>query len=650
MTSPRATRRHALIAIVAVWALVLGGLGWATWSAVELDRHVAHDAWQRSCAELRALALSELDAVVAPVLYRESARPYNHFRRYYKPTEALNEENRSVIEEPIVLASPLSVGPPKPDWVLLHFQTRETDGEPVWSSPQLTEEGLFGIPVGEFPVEDRHRMASAENWLAAMRDRYTPTFLMNELETAVATRSENQEHLLGESAASLEAQSPTGRYTAQGALPTDVSRGATEFVRRGVRLLRMERESNVELCVPETVALENLDADVDPLLATDGQTAACVSVEHGPMTPLWLDLIEGGPKQPAFVRTVVVEGDVACNLQGVLLDWERLRSELLVAVKRAYPEAEIEPVGTAAPVAPSLRDYLMQTIPARLVPGTPAVALIAPLSSGLKVGLSVAWLATVLALLAIAYGVMKYVTLAERRMRFVAAVTHELRTPLTSFQLYTDLLADEPDSKSEHQSNYIETLRKESKRLGRLVENVLAYSRIGDSLPTLHPCAVRPRALLDAAEAATAGQCKAAGKELVVRSLCRDDLTIETDPEFVVQILTNLLENACKYSARAADPRIWLTVSEAAEGWLTFEVDDAGPGVPAHDRRNVFRPFRRSEPGDGGQSSGIGLGLGLALSRYWATCLGGRLALRRSTREAGGYSAFALSLPADALR
>ncbi len=650
MTSPRETRQHALMAIVVIWVLVLGGLGWATWSAVELDRHVAEDTWQRSCAELRALALSELDAVVAPVLYRESARPYNHFRRYYKASEALSEEKQPVVGEQVFLASPLSVGPPKPDWVLLHFQSRETDGEPIWSSPQLTEEGQFGVPIGEFPAEDRRRIASAENWLAAMRDRYTPTFLMNELETAVATRSENQARLLGESAALLEPQSTMGGSAVQTTLRDDASGGESEFVRRGVRLLRMERESNVELCVPEKVAMENLDADVDPLLAIEDQAAGCVSVEHGPMTPLWLELIEGGPKQLAFVRTVIVEGDVACNLQGVLIDWEHLRHELQVAIKRAYPEADIEPVGTAALVGPSLRDYLMQTIPARLVPGPPAVAVIAPLSSGLIVGLSVAWLATILALSAIAYGVMKFVTLAERRMRFVAAVTHELRTPLTSFQLYTDLLADEPDSKTERSSQYVETLRKESQRLGRLVENVLAYSRIGDSLPTLQRGEVRPQALLDAAKKATANQCEACGKKLIIESRCRDDFFIETDSEFVAQILINLIENACKYGASAADSRIWLTAFEASEGWVTFEVDDAGSGVPAHDRRNVFQPFRRSEPGDGGQSSCIGLGLGLALSRYWATCLGGRLVLHRSTRSGGGYSAFALTLPADTFR
>jgi signal transduction histidine kinase len=152
-----------------------------------------------------------------------------------------------------------------------------------------------------------------------------------------------------------------------------------------------------------------------------------------------------------------------------------------------------------------------------------------------------------------------------------------------------------------------------------------------------------PQELLDTIRSATENQRTAFGKELVVENLCPADLSIQTDSEFVIQILTNLMENACKYSADAEDPRIWLNASPAADGAITFEVDDAGPGVMPQDRRAVFQPFRRAGPADTGRQGGMGLGL--ALSAYWASCLGGRLDLRRSPRNGDHYTSFVLSLP-----
>ena len=289
---------------------------------------------------------------------------------------------------------------------------------------------------------------------------------------------------------------------------------------------------------------------------------------------------------------------------------------------------------------------MLHTIPAQLFSEKPSADTVGSISTGLRRGLVVAWGATILALVAICYGTMKYVTLSERRMRFVAAVTHELRTPLTAFQLYTDLLADAPNGHPK-QRQYIATLRQESKRLARLVENVLVYSKIGDAQPVLQRTTTTPQALVDATVGHTAAKCRAAGKELVVENRCGQAVGIETDCEMVIQILANLVENACKYSADASDPRILLTATRTPSGDVVFEVEDAGGGVPPTDRRAVFEAFRRSRSSTGagpGARAG-GMGLGLALSRYWAGCLGGSLMLKRSRRIGSDYSRFSLSLP-----
>lgn len=78
---------------------------------------------------------------------------------------------------------------------------------------------------------------------------------------------------------------------------------------------------------------------------------------------------------------------------------------------------------------------MVRMLNARLIPGHRTPTVTKEISASLVQGLAVGWAATLLALAAITYGVLKYLALAERRMKFVAAVTHELRTPLTSFQL-----------------------------------------------------------------------------------------------------------------------------------------------------------------------------------------------------------------------
>jgi len=647
MTLRRASRRHAAMVVLAVCVLVLSGLTWATWSAIELDRIRAQDARVQSVDESRALALSRLDALMAPVLYRESARPYNHFRRYYKPTSPLQADDRSAVEEQIVLESPLKTLKP-PRWVLLYFQATEAEGEPLWSSPQLEDSEEAAVSAALLPAEDRDRVASPANWLEAIRHTYTPSFLQNELERAVYARNESRK-MLSQVASAESGMGPEApRHTDESstsALPFGpMSRSAAEFVRRGARLLQMEMENNLEVCVPETVALENLEAGA-ALKPRDGRGPNCVPVWLTDMTPLWVDLTKDGQQQLAFVRSVLVEGNISCTLQGVLLDWGHLREVLEAEVRDLFPSAKLVAVRTDEPVKQGLAHSMMQTIPARLEPGEPALAPKMGMSAGLKVGMAVGWVATVLALAAIAYGAIKYVTLTERRMRFVAAVTHELRTPLTSFQLYADLLADMPAEDSQQRRHHAEMLRREAKRLARLVENVLAYSRIEDSKPSLRRLEIRPSELLEKVRAAMDEQCSASRKDLVVENRCADGLVLETDPELVVQIMTNLVENACKYSAGASDPRIWLSAAPAGDGVVALEVDDAGPGVAPQDRRSIFEPFRRGDDTGAGRTGAMGLGLGLALSRYWAACLGGQLILRRSPRGSGRHSCFSLSLP-----
>ena len=624
-------RRQTGIVIALIWILVCGGLTWATYSAIQLEEFESATRKSLSTDRAKALAISRLDAIIEPVLARERQRPYTSFRPKYKTAKAFDASSGEELSD-VVVPSPLEYLP-GPDWILLHFQVSESRG---WSSPQVPghlEEST--IPAGAIPLQNRSKEAGSENWLIAMKNRFTLPQLLEEFEFALTTEIESRRAYMTERLRG----SPDARATAQSPSMLD---NLSELARRAARAQQLEKESfPLARCEPEKVALENLEGTVAAGSITN-PSATCVEVAPNLMMPVWLDVTLEDRIYLALLRSVTVQTSRFCVMQGVLIDWERLRENLILEIKDLFPDAEIVPVLRSNAKARSLIADLLQTVPARLDIG-PIAAAPATLTSSLRNTLAVAWLTTLFGLAAVTYGTIKYVNITQRRMHFITAVTHELRTPLTSFQLYSDLLADMKDEDPKRRHQYAERLQSESRRLARLVENVLAYSHIGDAGVRLHGRPSTASEIIDAATTAMADKCKAAGKKMIIENKSKPGETIETDVEFVVQILANLLENACKYSSAATDPSIWLRSVPNDLGGLDIEVEDAGPGVSPGDRKSVFEPFRRSDAARATGSGGVGLGL--SLSRYWAECLGGRLTLRKGPRNPNAFSCFVLSLP-----
>lgn len=225
----------------------------------------------------------------------------------------------------------------------------------------------------------------------------------------------------------------------------------------------------------------------------------------------------------------------------------------------------------------------------------------------------------------------KAVSLSERRGAFVSAVTHELRTPLTTFQLYSDMLASGRIKDPEKLERYHETLKAESERLGHLVENVLGYARLEHGRTGSKEESLEVQALLDRACDRLAKRAEQAGMELdlhVARDVGR--ARIHTAVGSVEQILFNLVDNACKYSASASQRRIHLDAARQG-GDLVLRVRDHGPGIPADVARKLFHPFTRSSRE--GEQPTAGVGLGLAFSRRLAQSLGGRLEWKRESAD-----------------
>lgn len=385
---------------------------------------------------------------------------------------------------------------------------------------------------------------------------------------------------------------------------------------------------------PDPAPAAELDPVPLPAAAFDEPVAPPVAVHLGSLHPQWLTAADG-TQLLVLVRTARVENRKTLY-QGVVLDWEKLQALLKEEIQDVFPDARLEPVKD--PGAAS-REQSMSALPVRLDPG--AEPELPPAGwTPLRIGLVIAWIAAVIAFAAVGLSGWSLVDLAERRIRFVSAVTHELRTPLTSLRLYLDLLLSGMVQDEEKRREYLSTLNVESDRLHRLIDNVLDFAKLERSRKGRELQRVSAADLVDTARQTWTDRVAADGKELIVASSLPEDLDIQTDAALVQQIVGNLIDNARKYTREAADARIWLWARTEDNARVVFEVEDRGPGVEPREQKTIFKPFRRGETAD---TKAGGAGLGLALSKEWAEVLGGRLTYRTPEGETG--SVFRLELP-----
>jgi signal transduction histidine kinase len=204
---------------------------------------------------------------------------------------------------------------------------------------------------------------------------------------------------------------------------------------------------------------------------------------------------------------------------------------------------------------------------------------------------------------------------ARERARFAASAAHELRTPLASLQLYGEMLAEGSGDAARYVT-YGRRVAQEADRLGRVVSNVLGYSKLqrdglavnprpGDLEPAVRSSIDRLRPALESA-----------GASIDVR--VEQGVPRATfDPDALHQILQNLIDNAVKFCRDAEDRTIHVTVS-APDGQPTIEVRDHGRGVVPSVRRKLFRAFTHHPDPD----APAGLGIGLALVRALADAQG----------------------------
>lgn len=191
----------------------------------------------------------------------------------------------------------------------------------------------------------------------------------------------------------------------------------------------------------------------------------------------------------------------------------------------------------------------------------------------------------------------------QRQKQFVSNVSHELRTPLTAIIGYSGILADELKDRPDLEKA-IYHLNNESKRLEKLVDEVITLSRIDSDRETFD---LNKLSLSDIVRETTEKmQLRAEKYGIRVFSKTEPDIFIRGDHEKLVQVIVNLLDNAFKFSPSGSD--VWIILDRDGDMAL-LSVIDQGIGIPPEETEKVFNRFYRAENARGISGTGLGLSI-----------------------------------------
>ncbi|MGH2691631.1 MAG: sensor histidine kinase [Actinomycetota bacterium] len=220
---------------------------------------------------------------------------------------------------------------------------------------------------------------------------------------------------------------------------------------------------------------------------------------------------------------------------------------------------------------------------------------------------------------------------SKMQAALLSSVTHDLRTPLASITASVTGLLDEGAAFDDVQRrDLLETIRQEALRLNRLVGNLLDLSRLraGALTPSRRPAAIEE--VIEGVLARMEPQLREHRLNVVLREGLPE---VPVDVVQLDQVLTNVLENAAKYSPGGTE----ITVSTARwEDTVQVRVADQGRGIAPDIRTQVFEPFAR------GTNDGRGSGLGLAIAHAVVQAHGGTIWAEAAP---GGGTAIVFRLP-----
>ncbi len=226
----------------------------------------------------------------------------------------------------------------------------------------------------------------------------------------------------------------------------------------------------------------------------------------------------------------------------------------------------------------------------------------------------------------------------DRSRDFLADVSHELRTPIAAMRTFVELLQGPAGSDEAARQEFLESSAQQLERLDWLAQNLLELSKLDSGLVLLD---LRPEDLRASVESAVEQAAPTAERRGLRLEMDLPDapLRIRHDPQRIGQVVSNLVGNALKFTARNGVVRVRL---RPQPNGAEIEVSDTGVGIDANELPRIFERFYRGSRSSEARSSGSGLGL--AIVKSIVDMHAGRIAVE--TRPGHG-STFTVILPHD---
>jgi two-component system phosphate regulon sensor histidine kinase PhoR len=241
------------------------------------------------------------------------------------------------------------------------------------------------------------------------------------------------------------------------------------------------------------------------------------------------------------------------------------------------------------------------------------------------------------AVVAVFYDITELERVERMRKDFVINVSHELRTPLAAIQGYAETLLDGAIDDPNTNRRFMRILCQNAERLAQLTSDLMTLSQIEVQARELH---FTTHSVKDLLEEAAASAVMTAEKKALTFDVdpVADDLYVECDSGAIHQVLSNLLDNAAKYTPAGGSIRLG---ARPKEDRVEFYVQDTGIGIPNEHIPRLFERFYRVDKARSRELGGTGLGLAivkhLVLAHYGSV---------RVDSEPGAGSTFSFDLHA----
>lgn len=215
----------------------------------------------------------------------------------------------------------------------------------------------------------------------------------------------------------------------------------------------------------------------------------------------------------------------------------------------------------------------------------------------------------------------KEIELSRKQKNFLLSVTHEFKTPVASLRLFLETLQKrelDPQQKQE----FISRAMNDIDRLNGITENILTAARIDMQVYPMNKTKISFSSLL---EKITDSLSVSAGKDHITRKEIAKEIFVEADEQALISVVSNLYENAVKYSPKNSVIQV---VLETRNQKAVLRIEDNGQGISEENTKKIFEKFYRVQ--DEETRTTKGTGLGLYITRFFVLQNGGEIKVKKN--------------------